>query len=78
LDIAAAKQAVGDKICLIGNLDPISVLLNGTAERVRTEAQRIMKAGRQNGGYIFNTGEMVPRDVPVENMETMLEAARRA
>ena len=78
LDIAAAKQAVGDKVCLIGNLDPISVLLNGTSERVRTEAQRIMKAGRQNGGYIFNTGEMVPRDVPVENMETMLEAARKA
>ena len=40
------------------------------------EAQRIMKIGREGGGYVFNTGEMVPRDTPVENMEAMLHAAR--
>jgi uroporphyrinogen decarboxylase len=78
LDIARSKALVGDKICLIGNLDPVNVLMNGTPEQVAAEAQRIMTVGKQNGGYIFNTGEMVPRDTPIENMEAMLAGARRA
>jgi len=45
---------------------------------VASEAERIMRIGRQNGGYVFNTGEMVPRDTPIENMEAMLAAARNA
>lgn len=76
LDIAKAKAAVGDKVCLIGNLDPVNVLMNGTGEQVAEEAKRIMEIGKQDGGYIFNTGEMVPRDVPVENMKAMLSSAR--
>jgi uroporphyrinogen-III decarboxylase len=50
--------------------------MNGTPEQVAAEAKRIMNIGKQGGGYIFNTGEMNPRDVPVENMEAMLKTAR--
>jgi hypothetical protein len=31
-----------------------------------------------SGGYLFNTGEMNPREVPVENMKAMIAAARDA
>lgn len=75
IDIAEAKKAVTGKVCLIGNLDPIGVLLNGTPRQVEIEAKRIMSIGKCGGGYIFNTGEMVPRDVPVENMEALIRAA---
>ncbi len=76
LDIAEAKAAVGDRVCLIGNLDPVNILMNGTPEQVAAEAARVMEIGKQNGGYLFNTGEMVPRGTPIENMEAMLHAAR--
>ena len=76
LDMARAKQIVGDKVCLIGNLDPVNVLMNGTPEQVASEAERLMRVGKHGGGYVFNTGEMVPKDTPVENMEAMLRAAR--
>lgn len=76
LDMARAKQLVGDQVCLIGNLDPVNVLMNGAPDQVAAEAKRIMDVGKQAGGYIFNTGEMVPKDTPVENMEAMLNAAR--
>lgn len=76
LDMARAKEIVGDKVCLIGNLDPVNILMNGTADHVSSEAKRIMNAGKGGGGYIFNTGEMVPKDTPVENMEAMLRVAR--
>ncbi len=61
-----------------GNLNPIEVLLRGTPDEVAREAQRIVRIGYAQGGYLFNTGEMNPRDVPVANMKAMIESARRA
>jgi uroporphyrinogen-III decarboxylase len=43
---------------------------------VAAEAERIMAVGKRGGGYIFNTGEMVPRDTPEENLRAMLDGAR--
>ena len=37
-----------------------------------------MKPCYAAGGYLFNTGEMNPRDVPAENMKAMIAAARDA
>jgi uroporphyrinogen-III decarboxylase len=36
-----------------------------------------MEIGKPGGAYIFNTGDMVPRDVPEENMQTMIRTARQ-
>jgi len=74
--IAVAKEAMGDTVCLVGNIDPIDVLMRGTPDQVRQEAQRIIEIGKQCRGYMFNSGEMVPRMTPEENMIAMMEAAR--
>ncbi|HDY65923.1 MAG TPA: hypothetical protein ENH84_06810 [Phycisphaerae bacterium] len=75
-DIAAAKKALTGKRCLTGNLDPIEVLMRGTPDEVVSEVKRIMTICKPGGGYIFNTGEMNPRDVPVENMHAMIKTAK--
>lgn len=75
-DMAAVKREVGGKVCIMGNLDPIGVLLYGTPDDVRRESIRIMETGKQDGGFIFSSGEMVPRDVPEENMRAMIAAGR--
>lgn len=77
VDIEQAKAATLGKCALIGNLDPLRILQNASAEEVAAEAARIMHIGKQQGGYIFCTGEMVPRDTPEENMRAMLDATRR-
>ena len=76
-DLAAVRRALTGKQCFSGNLDPIEVLLRGTPAQVAAEAERITEIGYSDGGYLFNTGEMNPRDVPVENMKAMIEAVRR-
>jgi len=76
-DIAAAREALRGTCCLSGNLDPIEVLMRGTPEEVAAEAERIMTVCKPGGGYIFCTGEMNPRDTPVENMRAMIAAAKR-
>jgi len=77
-DLAEVCQALSGKCCVSGNLDPIEVLMKGTPDEVAREAERIVRIGRAQGGYLFNTGEMNPRDVPLENMRAMIDAARRA
>jgi uroporphyrinogen decarboxylase len=75
--LAEACQALAGKCCLSGNLDPIDVLMKGTPDEVARQAQRIVRIGYAQGGFLFNTGEMNPRDVPMENMKAMIESARR-
>ncbi len=78
IDIGRAKDVVRGKTCLMGNLEPISLLMNGTPRLVAAEAKRIMNTGKTGGGYMFNTGEMNPRDVPEANMRAMIAAAKEA
>jgi uroporphyrinogen-III decarboxylase len=77
IDIGKAKEVVKGKTCLMGNLDPLGILMNSPAETVGNEAERIMNIAKVGGEYIFNTGEMNPRDVPRANMETMMRRARK-
>jgi uroporphyrinogen-III decarboxylase len=74
-DIAAVHESLRGKVCFSGNLDPIEALLRGTPEEVARETVRIV-GGASGGGYLFCTGEMNPRDVPIENMRAMIAAAR--
>ncbi|NLW85430.1 MAG: hypothetical protein GXY38_00990, partial [Planctomycetes bacterium] len=76
-DIAEVRKALDGKCCFSGNLDPIGTLLRGSVADVEKQARRIVKTCRGTG-YVFNSGEMIPRDVPVENMKAMVKAAREA
>jgi MtaA/CmuA family methyltransferase len=76
-DLGEVRAVLTGKTCFSGNLDPIEILMRGTPEQVAKEAARIVKIGYSDGGYIFCTGEMNPRDVPEENMRAMIEAVRR-
>ena len=77
IDIAEAIQSTKGKVCYTGNIDPIAVLANGTVEVVEKETERILRIGQQNVGYIFCSGEMIPRHTPEENMLAMMETAKR-
>lgn len=75
-DLAEVRKALGGKCCYSGNLDPIEVLLRGTPEQVAAETRRLIAIGHPGGGYLFNSGEMNPRDVPEANMRAMVRAVR--
>lgn len=50
--------------------------MKGTPAMIEKEVERIMTIGKQGTGYMFDLGEMTPRDVPVENMTVMMRQAR--
>jgi len=44
---------------------------------VEAETRRIVEAGKPGGGYIFNTGEGIPRQTDPAVVETMVRTAKR-
>jgi len=75
-DMAEVRKALEGRVCVSGNLDPIEALLRGTPDEVAAETERLVRTCR-GPGYLFCTGEMNPRDVPLENMQAMVAAVRR-
>jgi MtaA/CmuA family methyltransferase len=76
VDLAVAKQRVGRRVCLMGNLDPVEVLWRGTPALVQRTAQEAMAAAGQDGGFILGSGCEVPVHAPRENLVALMEAAR--
>ena len=77
IDMVEVIEMARGKVCVAGNIDPIAVLERGTVEEIERETARLINAGKKAGGYIFNSGEMIPRDTPIENIEAMMKVAKR-
>jgi len=76
IDLGQAKQLLGSRVCLKGNLDPVKVLLDGTPDQVREASRQCIRQGGAAGGFILSPGCEVPRDTPFENLEALVAAAR--
>lgn len=76
-DIGEIKKLIGKKKCIMGNLDPIKVLLEGTPADVEKAVVSILGKAKQDGGYMFCTGEGVPYNVRPENVKAMIDAVNR-
>jgi uroporphyrinogen decarboxylase len=77
IDMAVAKEKVGSRVCLLGNVKPAETLYKGNPEKVMEECREIItKAGDSPGGLILSSGCEVPFDTPPENIEAVINAAR--
>lgn len=71
--IAEGRQKMGSDQVLLGNLNPVTVLRNGTPETVSTAiAECHLQAGSR---FIVGAGCEVPRDTPPENLSALCEYA---
>jgi len=72
--VATAREAMGPEQILLGNIDPVRVLREGTPETVTAAiAQCHDQAGAR---YIVGAGCEVPRDTPIANVRAMTDYAR--
>ncbi|MGN0422739.1 MAG: uroporphyrinogen decarboxylase family protein [Lachnospiraceae bacterium] len=77
-DLAEAKEAIGDKVMLMGNVPPVDVMLNGTIDEVIASCKEcIEKAGDSPKGFQLNVGCQTPFGTSKENMEALIYAARK-
>jgi len=74
-----AREKVGDRVCLMGNVRPTEALLDGTPESVRAEAEQCLRdAGGNPRGFILASGCEVPLATPPENVQALMDVARRS
>ena len=72
--MADGRRAMGPAQVLLGNIDPVRALRDGTAESVRAA---IDSCHRDAGArYIVGAGCEIPRGTPPENVRAMVEYAR--
>lgn len=77
VDLRLAKEQIGARVCLIGNVDPVGVIFDGTPELVETHAQQCLSSAAQSGGYILGTGCEVPPGSPVQNLEALIRVGKQ-
>ena len=71
-DLEEAKKVFGDKILLIGNVDPVSVVRNGTIEEIHEHVLLgIEKAGDSPAGYFVATGCDIPTGAPLKILKRL-------
>jgi hypothetical protein len=76
MDIVALKRRYRGRLTLLGNLD-CDLLVRGTPAQIDATVLELMRQVAPGGGYIFSTANSVLMDVPLQNLEAMLNAARR-
>ena len=76
-NLAEAKERLGNRFALVGNVPPVDVMLNGTIDDVIASCKDCIRQGADSPlGYTLATGCQVPIGTPRENFEAFIYAAR--
>lgn len=77
VDLGAARKQVGRDVCLMGNVDPVAVVAQGTPETIyEAVRQCLMQACDSPKGYVLATGCQIPLGTSAENIRCFADAAR--
>lgn len=68
-----AREATGPEQIVLGNIDPVEILRNGTPARIRDALSECSNAAAPN--YIVGAGCEIPRGTPEENVHALAEFA---
>jgi len=72
-DITTARQRVGDKVTLQGNMDPC--VLYASADRVEQEVASVLAGyGKGETGHVFNLGHGIHPTIAPEKMQRLVDS----
>jgi len=71
-DLGMARQRVGNKVALQGNMDPS--VLYASPERIRAEVQAILASYGRGSGHVFNLGHGIHTGIDPEHVAVLVEA----
>jgi uroporphyrinogen decarboxylase len=75
MDIAEVKEKLGDRLCLVGNIDCAGTLVSGSREEVVAEVREALRIAAPGGRYIIASSNSIHPGVRVENYLAMVETA---
>ena len=77
-DLSRSLDAVANRACIFGNIDPSAVLSQGSKEDVLAACRRVVELAKvRTWKFALCPGCLAHADVPPENIQAMTEAAKR-
>ena len=70
------KKQVGDKLCLIGNIDTKHILVGATKEEVQKAVKNAIKALGNGGGFMLSSSNFHP-GMSLDRIKWMIEAGKK-
>jgi uroporphyrinogen decarboxylase len=77
VDFQKAREKVGDRVCLMGNVCPNTTLLFGTPQDVEDYSKKVIQQAGLNGRFILSSGCMLAPNTPGENVRAMVNAVEK-
>lgn len=74
-NIAHARNCIGDRVALQGNMDPM--VLTGTFDCIETEVKRILDDYGKGSGHVFNLGHGIMQFAAPEKAASMIDAVHQ-
>jgi len=75
VDLELVKKKVGDKLCLLGNIDTSHILVKGTQKEVEDAVKDAVRKLGRGGGYMLSPSNSHP-DMTYQNIKWMIEATK--
>ncbi|MFM7484439.1 MAG: uroporphyrinogen decarboxylase family protein, partial [Burkholderiaceae bacterium] len=78
VNLGAARELVGHKVALQGNLDPN--VLFAKPDQIRTEVERLLNSFGQpapGAGHVFNLGHGISQFTPPESVTVLVDAVHQ-
>jgi uroporphyrinogen decarboxylase len=72
VDIQVARQQIGDRVALQGNMDPAVMATN--ADVIQQEVSRILADFGHGDGHVFNLGHGITPNITPENVTALVDA----
>ncbi|HIO93471.1 MAG TPA: uroporphyrinogen decarboxylase [Leucothrix mucor] len=72
MNISDAKQRVGDRVALQGNMDPC--VLYGSADTIRQQVKNIIADFGEGSGHVFNLGHGIHQHIDPDNVKVLVDA----
>ncbi|MEE9303421.1 MAG: uroporphyrinogen decarboxylase [Thiotrichaceae bacterium] len=72
INISEARQRVGDKVALQGNMDPCVLYSNPDA--IRAQVKQIIDDYGDGSGHVFNLGHGIHQHIDPENVKVLVDA----
>lgn len=76
-DMRKCKEAARGKTTLLGPIDPSDIMAKGTPEMVAKKCREALEVLAPGGGYILGPGCALPATTPDENIDAMIETAKK-
>ncbi len=72
-NLKEAKEKSEAKFIIIGNVDQVNILKNGSIDLVKKITEETIKIGKKGGRFILQTADYLEYGTPIKNIEAYVE-----